>query len=104
MRGDAAEFAQVAPLIQLSLRRRVFPIQWVALTPTKQGSSRLRRAGVGYHHHIAGLCLARYAQESAWREGHRRDDNGSQAKGVVRLALVAKPSVDLCGYWQLAAA
>jgi transposase-like protein len=62
--------------------------------------SRLRRAEAGHHHHIAGIYLARYAQESAWREGHRRDDNGLQVRGVVGLALKARPSVDFCGYWQ----
>jgi len=62
--------------------------------------SRLRRAEAGHHHHIAGIYLARYAQESAWREGHRRDDNGLQVRGVVGLALAAQPSVDFCGYWQ----
>ena len=40
--------------------------------------SHLRRAETGHHHHIAGAYLARYAQESAWREGHRRGDNGQQ--------------------------
>ena len=64
--------------------------------------SRLRRAEAGHHHHIAGAYLARYAQESAWREGHRRVDNGTQARGVVGLALRARPSVDFCGYWQRA--
>ncbi len=48
--------------------------------------SRLRRAEQGHHHHIAGVYLARYAQESAWREGHRRDANGVQVGGVVGLA------------------
>ena len=62
--------------------------------------SRLRRAENGHHHHIAGAYLARYAQESAWREGHRRDDNGAQMRGVVGLAMRARPSVDFCGYWQ----
>jgi len=62
--------------------------------------SRLRRAEVGHHHHIAGAYLARYAQESAYREGHRRDDNGKQVRGVVGLAMKARPSVDFCGYWQ----
>jgi len=62
--------------------------------------SRLRRGEVGHHHHIAGVYLARYAQESAYREGHRRDDNGTQVRGVVGLALKARPSVDFCGYWQ----
>jgi hypothetical protein len=51
------------------------------------------------HHHIAGTYLGRYAQESAWREDHRRWDNGRQVRGVVRLA---KPSVDFCRYWQRA--
>ena len=32
--------------------------------------SRLRRAEQGRHHHTAGIYLARYAQESAWREGN----------------------------------
>ena len=31
---------------------------------------------------------------SAWREGHRRDDNGTQTRGAVGLALKARPSVD----------
>jgi hypothetical protein len=30
--------------------------------------SRLRRAEIGVHHHIAGAYLLRYAQESSWRE------------------------------------
>ena len=33
--------------------------------------SRLRRAEVGIHHHIAGAYLLRYAQESSWREDNR---------------------------------
>jgi len=52
--------------------------------------SRLRRAERGHHHHISGVYLARYAQESAFRESHRRMDNGSQVKGVVGLALASK--------------
>ena len=66
--------------------------------------SRLRRAENGHHHHIAGAYLARYAQESAFRESRRRDDNGTQVGRVVELALAARPSVDFCGYWQRAAA
>ena len=38
--------------------------------------SRLRRMENGHHHYIAGVYLARYAQEGAWRKRHRRDDNG----------------------------
>ena len=62
--------------------------------------SRLRRAEVGIHHHIAGPYLLRYSQEMAWREDNRRVPNGEQVSRVARLAMVRKPSVDFSGYWQ----
>ncbi|MDO9714509.1 transposase, partial [Paracraurococcus lichenis] len=64
--------------------------------------SRMRRAEIGHHHHIAGTYLARYAQEAGWREDHRRDPNGMQVRLVAGLAMKAPPSVDFCGYWQRA--
>jgi transposase-like protein len=64
--------------------------------------SRMRRGEIGHHHHVAGNYLVRYAQESAWREDHRRVDNGRQVQGVMGLAMAAQPSVDFCGYWQRA--
>jgi hypothetical protein len=66
--------------------------------------SRMRRAEIGHHHHIAGPYLARFAQESAWREDHRRLANGAQVDRVVALAMRHAPSVDFCGYWQRARA
>ena len=66
--------------------------------------SRVRRAEIGHHHHIAGAYLIRYAQEGAWREDHRRMDNGKQVQTIAGLALKARPSVDWAGYWQRAAA
>ena len=62
--------------------------------------SRLRRAEIGHHHHIAGTYLLRYAQEAAWREDNRRVSNGEQVHLVAALAMVRKPSVDFSGYWQ----
>jgi len=62
--------------------------------------SRMRRAEIGHHHHIAGPYLIRFAQEAAWREDHRRDPNGAQVDRIVALAMANKPSVDFCGYWQ----
>ncbi len=62
--------------------------------------SRLRRAEIGHHHHIAGEYLLRYAQEASWREDNRRVKNGEQVERVAHLAMVRKPSVDFCGYWQ----
>jgi transposase-like protein len=62
--------------------------------------SRMRRAEIGHHHHIAGAYLVRYAQEAAWREDYRRLDNGRQVQQITGLAMACKPSVDFCGYWQ----
>lgn len=57
--------------------------------------SRLRRAEIGHHHHhSAGAYLIRYAQESAWREDHRRVTNGQQTQAVMGLAMAAPVSVD----------
>jgi hypothetical protein len=65
--------------------------------------SRMRGAEIGHHHYITGAYLVRYAQESAWREDHRRMDNGWQVNAVARLAMHAGVSVDWSGYWQRAA-
>jgi transposase-like protein len=62
--------------------------------------SRLRRAEIGHHHHIAGAYLLRYAQEAAWREDNRRVSNGGQVERVATLAMRRKPSLDFAGYWQ----
>ena len=62
--------------------------------------SRLRRGEIGHHHHISGPYLIRFAQEAAWREDSRRVANGEQVTRVAGLAMMNKPSVDFCGYWQ----
>ncbi len=62
--------------------------------------SRMRRAEIGHHHHIAGAYLLRYAQEASWREDNRRSSNGEQVNHLTELALANKPSVDFSGYWQ----
>ncbi len=62
--------------------------------------SRLRRAEIGIHHHIAGAYLLRYAQESSWREDNRRVSNGDQVSRVTALAMKRGKSVDFTGYWQ----
>lgn len=64
--------------------------------------SRMRRAEIGHHHHVAGPYLVRYAQEAAWREDKRRVSNGTQVQNVMGLAMASKPSVDWSGYWQRA--
>ena len=62
--------------------------------------SRMRRAEIGHHHHVAGPYLLRFAQEAAWREDCRRLSNGEQFNRVAGLAMRSKPSVDFTGYWQ----
>ncbi len=62
--------------------------------------SRMRRAEIGHHHHLAGPYLLRFAQEASWREDCRRLSNGEQVNRVAALAMKAKPSVDFSGYWQ----
>ena len=49
--------------------------------------SRMRRAEIGHHHHIAGAYLLRYAQEASWREDNRRASNGEQVNRVAGLAM-----------------
>ena len=66
--------------------------------------SRLRRAEVGTHHHIAGPYMLAYANEMAWREDHRRRSNGDQAMLVAGAAMAARQSRQWAGYWQRAAA
>ena len=62
--------------------------------------SRMRRAEIGHHHHIAGAYLLRYAQEASWREDNRRASNGDQVARLAGLAMKRKQSVDFTGYWQ----
>lgn len=65
--------------------------------------SRLRRAEIGTHHHIAGPYLHAYANEMAWREDHRRVANGNQAALVSRSVMGSRQSRQWTGYWQRAA-
>ena len=53
----------------------------------KEYFGRLRRAEIGIHHHIVGLHLLRYAQESSWREDNRNVSNGDQVNWIRLLAL-----------------
>jgi hypothetical protein len=62
--------------------------------------SRMRRAEIGHHHHVAGPYLLRFAQEMAWREDNRRMSNGEQFNRLAGLALKPGKSVDFTGYWQ----
>ena len=62
--------------------------------------SRLRRMEVGTHHHISGAYLNAYASEAAWREDHRREDNGAQFNKIVAATMAHPVSRQWKGYWQ----
>lgn len=62
--------------------------------------SRLRRAEIGIHHHIAGKYLDAYAAEMAWREDARRLANGTQFTMAVAASTATPKSNRWCGYWQ----
>lgn len=65
--------------------------------------SRLRRAEIGTHHHIAGPYLNAYAGEMSWREDNRRVPNGTQTAMVAEAAMASRVSRKWAGYWQRAA-
>lgn len=62
--------------------------------------SRLRRAEIGTHHHIAGRYLAAYASEMAWREDYNRTANGTQFTQLIAASAAAPKSAAWSGYWQ----
>lgn len=62
--------------------------------------SRLRRAEIGTHHHIAGKYLGAYAAEMAWREDTNRQANGTQFTMAIGAVAAAPQSRQWAGYWQ----
>ena len=62
--------------------------------------SRLRRAEIGTHHHIAGRYIASYAGEQSWREDNRRMSNGEQFLTLAAAGLHHPVSRQWKGYWQ----
>ena len=66
--------------------------------------SRMRRAEIGHHHHIAGVYLSRYAAEAAGGTIIAAMSQRRTVPLIVGLVAKNKPSVDFCGYWQRAKA
>lgn len=62
--------------------------------------SRLRRMVVGQHHGVSAQYLYQYGNEAAWKEDHRRDDNGTAFRKTLRNALTSPISRVWAGYWQ----
>lgn len=76
----------------------------IATNQAKSFFSRLRRAEIGTHHHIAGPYLNAYAAEMGWREDRRRISNGEQFLAATAAALGHPVSRQWKGYWQGSAA
>jgi ISXO2-like transposase domain len=62
--------------------------------------SRLRRAEIGVHHHLASADLLRYAQENPWREDSRRVSNGGEVSRVAAPAMKCGKVVDMTTYYE----
>ena len=62
--------------------------------------ARLRRMVSGQHHFCTARYLYQYATEAAWKEDHRRLDNGRAFTRTIALALASAKSAVFCGYWQ----
>ncbi|MEZ5870759.1 MAG: IS1595 family transposase [Nitratireductor sp.] len=62
--------------------------------------SRLRRMVQGQHHRVSPRYLHQYANHAAWLEDNRRNDNGTNAYGVIELAMASPVSRTWAGYWQ----
>jgi hypothetical protein len=80
--------------------REAYSFDGACTNQAEEFFSRLRRAEIGHHHHIAGTYLLRYAQEASWREDNRRVPKSEQVRTVAHLAMKAKSAVDFSGYRQ----
>jgi transposase-like protein len=80
--------------------RRAYSMDGACTNQAESYFSRLRRAELGQHHHIAGPYLDQYSTEMAWREDTRRDANGTQLSAAGCLAASHPPSPRWTGYWQ----
>jgi hypothetical protein len=67
-----AIFARAADLYVVASGHNRLRANGACNNQTEEYFSRLRRAEIGIHHHIAGAYLLRYAQGSSWREDNRR--------------------------------
>lgn len=62
--------------------------------------SRLRKMIGGQHHHVSARHLHAYAAHAAWLEDHCRQDNGTNCKAALGLALEHPVSRTWKGRWQ----
>ena len=61
--------------------------------------SRVRRAEIGIHHHIAGPYAHDYTDEMAWRETYRRKTAKEQLEMLLTACLTTKSDRRWRTYW-----
>lgn len=79
-----------------------YSLDGVSTNQVESFFSRLRRMIEGQHHHVSPQYLHQYACEAAWKEDHRRLDNGALTRRALGLGLAHPKSMNWCGYWQRA--
>jgi hypothetical protein len=62
--------------------------------------SRVRKAGAGIHHRMAGRYLDWYVADLAWREDMRKHPTSWLCRSVLAKALAHPVSRNLKGYWR----
>jgi hypothetical protein len=65
--------------------------------------ARLRRMVEGQHHHVSPGYLHQYANQAAWLEDNRRQNNGVLAMRLASNAMASPVSRAWKRYWQRAA-
>lgn len=99
---DASHWDKLAARFEIKRinHRKAYSWDGASTNQAESFFSRLRRAEIGIHHHIAGRYVGAYATEMAWREDNRRIANGTQFSMAVDAAAAAPVSRQWKGYWQ----
>lgn len=72
----------------------------ISINWAESAFGRMRRIEMGTHHHVAGPYLLAYANESCWREDHRRHCNQSKFDKLLSITTRHPVSRQWKGYWQ----
>jgi transposase-like protein len=95
-------FVRFPMLFRVTHREEAVSVDGASVNWCESFNLRLHRAEYGQHVHINGKYLQQYANETAWREDHRRNDNKLQWIQMISGALHSQKSRVWCGYWQRA--
>jgi transposase-like protein len=86
-------------MTQINHSAKAFSWRGVHTNWVESFNSRVRRLQRGVYHHISERAVA-YANETSWREDHRRRSNGEQFNLLLGTAVRLPASAEWRGYWQ----